>query len=111
MEFADGHQSRPLLKVTLMKHQHLTSQMSMRFTCENRRSDPDGPAYSIQVDRCPYIHPGRKAKLPGVISDIRSCDISWLSLAAVSTQSIVLGCAEVAILGDAGDHELPIQPA
>src|SRR5574337_579777 len=104
------HQSRPLLKVTLMKHQHLTFQMSMRFTCENRRSDPDEPAYSIQVDRCPSIHPGRKAKLPGVISDIRSCDLNGLSIAAVSAGSRALGCAEISILGNAGNHELPIRP-
>lgn len=47
----------------------------------------------------------------GTTSGIRFVDLNRLSLAAVSTGSIALGCAELAILGDAGDHELPVQPA
>ena len=37
--------------------------------------------------------------------------LNWLSFAAVSTRSIVLGCAKLAILDDAWDHEFSIQPA
>lgn len=115
MGFSVSRQRRPLLKATLVKHHHLTSQRSMRLTCKNCRVRI--AALVLIGRRTPYSSADvptsirNAGKLLDITSGTRFLVLYYLSLAAVSTRSTALSCAELAILGDAGDHELPIQPA